>query len=174
MKQAIAGVAPPESGEVTIMTVWPSIAITGLGRFLGRRFESRAGIGNILTLGNVWKIATIPVTLGLFFFLLAPGFNRRYRLTNRRLIIEKGIKPKVESAVSLDDFDAIDLETLPGQEWYPCGEMIFRKGKVETFRLSAVPRAESFKQVCLKVHRAHASVKDVLAQQTPEAVGSGT
>ena len=26
MKQAIAGVAPPELGEVTIMTVWPSMA----------------------------------------------------------------------------------------------------------------------------------------------------
>ena len=31
MKQAIAGVAPPELGEVTIMTVWPSVGGTPLG-----------------------------------------------------------------------------------------------------------------------------------------------
>ena len=36
MKQAIAGVAPPELGEVTIMTVWPSIGALGLGRWIGR------------------------------------------------------------------------------------------------------------------------------------------
>ena len=152
------------------MTVWPSIAITGLGRFLGRRYESRLGVGNILTVGNVWKIASIPVALGLFFMLSAPGFNRRYRLTNRRLIIEKGIIPGVESSVLLEDFDAIDIEFLPGQEWYPCGEMIFRKGKIETFRLSAVPRPESFKQVCLKTQRGYISVKNVLAHQAAVAV----
>ncbi|HEY1602493.1 MAG TPA: PH domain-containing protein [Pirellulales bacterium] len=170
MKQAIAGVAPPTSSEVTVMTVWPSIAVTGLGRFLGRRYESRLGIGNIWTVGNVWKIASIPVALGLFFMLLAPGFNRRYRLTNRRLIIEKGIVPAPESSVLLDDFDAIDIEFLPGQEWFPCGEMIFRKGKIETFRLSAVPRPESFRQVCLKTQRSYTSVKNVLAHQAALAV----
>jgi hypothetical protein len=171
MKQAIAGVAPPELSEVTIMTVWPSIAATGLGRFLGRRYESRVGIGNILTIGNIWKIASIPVALGIFFvMLLVPGMNRRYRLTNRRLAIENGLSPKVESAVALADFDTIDIEYLPGQEWYPCGEMIFRKGKIETFRLSAVPRPESFRQVCLKTQRAYSSVKEALAHQTPVAV----
>ena len=35
MKQAIAGVAPPELGEVTIMTVWPSIGAYRLGRLVG-------------------------------------------------------------------------------------------------------------------------------------------
>jgi hypothetical protein len=171
MKQAIAGVAPPELSEVTIMTVWPSIGMTGLGRSLGRAFQSRLGVGNIFTLGNILKLATIPITLGLFFaMLLVPGLNRRYRLTNRRLLIEAGLSPKIQSAVLLDDFDAIDLETLPGQEWYPCGEMIFRKGKVETFRLSAVPRPESFAQVCLKAQRAYSSVKNVMAHQSPIAV----
>ena len=124
-----------------------------------------------MTLGNFLKLATIPITLGLFFaMLLVPGLNRRYRLTNRRLLIESGLSPKIQGAVLLDDFDAIDLEFLPGQQWYPCGEMIFRKGKVETFRLSAVPRPESFAQVCLKTQRAHASVKNAMAHQSPVAV----
>lgn len=169
MKQPIAGLAPPELGEVTITTVWPTIAVTGLGRFLGRRYQSRVGVGNIFTLGNLWALVSIPVALGLFFLLLAPGFNRRYRLTNRRLMIEKGIKPRAESWVSLDDFDAIDIQVLPGQAWYPAGEMIFRKGTLETFRISGVPRPDTFKQVCLKAQRANASVKKALAHQ-PAAV----
>ncbi len=171
MKQAIAGVTPPELGEATITTVWPSIAYTGLGRALGRAFQSRLGFGNIMTLGNVLKLATIPVTLGIFFaMLLVPGMNHRYRLTNRRLLIESGLSPKIDSAVLLSDFDAIEIEVLPGQEWYPCGEMIFRKGKVETFRLSAVPHPEAFKQICLKTQRSFAAVKNVQAHQAPVAV----
>ena len=170
MKQPIAGVCPPALREVTMMTVWPSIGITGIGRFLGRRYESRLGFGNVLTLGNLWKLASIPVALAVFFFLLGPFTSRRYRLTNRRLIIETWLKPTVKASVSLDDFDAIDIEYLPGQEWYPCGEMIFRKGKLETFRLSAVPRPETFKQVCLKSQRAFASVKGVMAHQATVGV----
>ncbi len=170
MKQAIAGVAPPELEEVTIMVVWPTIAITGLGRFLGRCFQNRTGIGNVLTIGNILKLATIPITLGLFFLCLAPGFNRRYRLTNRRLIIDKGVAPHPQSWVSLDDFDAIDVLVLPGYEFYFAGDMIFRKGAVETFRILAVSRPESFKQVCLKAQRSYVSVRKAVAQQTPVAV----
>ena len=48
--------------------------------------------------------------------------------------------------------------------------LIGKKGKIETFRLSAVPRPESFKQVCLKTQRAYSSVKEALARQTPVAV----
>ena len=143
MKQAIAGVSPSELSEVTIMTVWPSIGMTGLGRFLGRAFQSRLGFGNIFTLGNYPEAChDSDHARHLLRDALGAGLNRRYRLTNRRLLIEAGLSPKINSAVLLDDFDAIDIEVLPGQEWYPCGEMIFRKGKVETFRLSAVPRPE--------------------------------
>ena len=68
MKQAIAGVAPPDLEEVTIMTVWPTIAVTGLGRWLGRWYESRAGFGKFLTVGKLALLVSIPVALGLFFF----------------------------------------------------------------------------------------------------------
>ena len=73
------------------------------------------------------------------------------------------------AAVSLDSFDAIDVHVLPGQEWYPAGDLVFRKGTVETFRVSGVPRPETFRQTCLKAQRAHASVKQALERQ-PAAV----
>jgi hypothetical protein len=173
MKQAIAGVAPPDLKEVTIMTVWPTNAVTGLGRWLGTWYESRAGFGKYLTVGKLALLLSIPLALGLFFFLLKPGFNRRYRLTNRRLILERGYRPVLEKGpqpvierfVLLDDFDTIDIVILPGQSWYHSGEMIFRKGALETFRLSGVSRPETFRRTCLEAQRSFSSVKHEVAKQ---------
>jgi hypothetical protein len=170
MKQAIAGVSPEKAGEVTIMIVYPTLAATGLGRFLGRRYASNIGFGGIFTLGTIWIALTIPIALGLFFAMLGPGLARRYRLTNRRLVVDEGMAQKPSKWVTLDDFDAIDIEVLPGQAWYPAGDMIFRKGKMETFRLSGVSRPESFKHVCLKAQQAHTMVASALKLQ-PAAVG---
>ena len=49
MKQAIAGVAPPGLEEVTVMTVWPSVASTAIGRLHGRLFAIKAGWGMFTT-----------------------------------------------------------------------------------------------------------------------------
>jgi hypothetical protein len=165
MKQAIAGVAPPELAEVTIMTVWPSIAATTLGRLLGRLYVNRSGFGHILTVGKLWMALTIPVAMGLFFWMLTPWNCRRYRLTNRRVIVQNRPRPVDERWIGLDEFDSIDVLVLPGQEWYPAGELIFRKGQLETFRLSGVSRPETFKHTCLKAQRSYVGVRQVLERQ---------
>jgi serine protease Do len=64
--------------------------------------------------------------------------------------------------------DAIDLVVQPGQEWYDCGDLVFRRGPIETLRLSGVSRPEPFRQTCLKVRQSYVSVK---AAQ-PEPVGA--
>lgn len=167
MKQAIAGVASPDQAETQIMTVWPSIGAIAPGRWVGSMCGIRAGFGNVLTIGNMMAAALIPFALLLFFGGLAPGVCRRYTLSNRRVIVRKGLTGVDERWVSLDNFDAIEIKVLPGQEWFPCGEMIFRKGTLETFRISGVPHPESFKQTCLKAQRAYTSVRKVTQQQQP-------
>src|SRR5487761_1438279 len=182
MNQAIAGVAPPEGGEVTMMTVWPTLAALNGGRFWGRLYGNRSGftlMGVPVTVGRIIALLPIPLILPIFFLMLLPCFiylpklgpiprvyisnpwARRYRLTNRRVVVERASGEEV-SAVSLDAFDAIDVRVLPGQEWYPAGELVFRKGTVETFRLSGVPRPETFRQTCLKAQRAHSSVQEAV------------
>lgn len=163
MKQAISGVAPPETSEVTIMTVYPTIAAHPLGQTIGRMCMNRSGFGTFFTLGKLFALLSIPVAMGLFFFDLLPFVGRRYRLTNRRVIVEIALPVKEERSVSLADFDAIDVVVLPGQEWYPAGELIFRKGTLESFRLSGVSRPETFRQTCLKAQRAAVGVKKALA-----------
>jgi hypothetical protein len=97
-----------------------------------------------------------------------PWAFKRYRLTNRRVAIERGVNPRVEQFVDLDRFDAIDLVVKPGQEWYAAGDLVFRRGPIETLRLPGVSRPESFRRVCLEARQAYVSV----AAAQPEAVGA--
>jgi hypothetical protein len=153
----VSGVVPPSVAEATVMTVWPSVASTSFGQALGRLYRLKGGVGP-LSLGRVALLATIPVGLMLYLSMRLPWAIRRYRLTNRRVMIERGINPKVEQYVDLDRFDAIDVVVGPGQEWYAAGDLVFRRGQIETLRLPGVSRPESFRQTCLKTRQAYVSV----------------
>ena len=98
------------------MTVWPSVASTGRGQTLGRLYRIKSGLGPI-SVGRLALLATIPIGLALYLSMRLPWAFKRYRLTNRRVTIERGVNPRVEQFVDLDRFDAIDLVVKPGQEW---------------------------------------------------------
>src|SRR3972149_1069936 len=102
MKQAIAGVAAPESEEVTAMVVWPSIAATPAGRLVGRLAAVGVGVGRFFTLGKLLAVAFIPLALAAFAWKLMPFVARRYRLTNRRIVIQKGLSAVDERSIGLD------------------------------------------------------------------------
>ncbi len=149
------------------MTVWPSVASTGLGRALGRLYRIREGLGPV-SIGRLSLLATIPLGLMLYLSLRLPWAIRRYRLTNRRVVIEQGINPQVKQFVTLNGFDAIDVDVTPGQEWYAAGDLIFRRGQIVTLRLAGVSRPESFRRVCLEARQAYVSV----AALQPELAGA--
>jgi hypothetical protein len=185
MFQPIAGVSPPEIEETTVMIVWPTLGATGAGRALGRLYRIDIGFG-MFTIGKLIALLSIPLALALFFAALVPPFpftwpyHRRYTLTNRRVAIladqmswRRVLRfvpwPKFrvrfpEHWAELDRFDSIEVVMRPGQEWYQSGDLIFRKGAVETLRLEGVSRPETFKRTCLKARMGY-----VGAQQ---AVGS--
>jgi hypothetical protein len=158
MKQAIAGVAPSQLQEVTMTIEWPTIAATGLGRFLGRLYGIKAGFW-IFTVGRLFLGLTLPIGLFLFFWMLAPWNVRRYRLTNRRIVVEAGAKFKPQQYVDLNRFDSIVIDVRPGQAWYPAGDMIFKLGPVETLRLEGVGYPDVFRATCMKAHQAYVGVR---------------
>jgi hypothetical protein len=166
-QQIIAGVVSPDTAEATVMTVWPSVASTGLGRALGRIYRIRDGFGPI-SIGRLALLATIPVGLALYLSMRLPWAIRRYRLTNRRVTIERGVGGEVVQFVDLDRFDAIDVVVEPGQEWYAAGDLVFRRGQVETLRLPGVSRPESFRRTCLEVRQSYVSV----AEAQPRPIGA--
>lgn len=165
--QSISGVVPPAVAEATVMTVWPSVGSTGLGQALGRIYRIRGGFGP-LSIGRLALLATLPVGFMLYMSMRLPWAFRRYRLTNRRVTIERGVNPKIEQFVDLDRFDAIDVVVKPGQEWYKAGDLVFRRGPIETLRLPGVSRPESFRRTCLETRQGY--VGAAAAQR--EAVGA--
>jgi hypothetical protein len=164
-KQPIAGVAPSELSEVTCKVVWPTIGATPAGRFVGRLAAVRIGWGEFFTLGKLLAAATIPVSLAVFCWQLLPYVCRRYTLTNRRIIIRKGLMAVDQRWIGLDEFDAVDSQVLPGQDWLHAGDLIFRRGGQEILRLAGVPRPEILRQVCMAARTALVSVREVAQRQ---------
>src|SRR4051794_13205795 len=81
-KQVIAGLVPPEVAEALIREAWPSVA----------RSPGMASLGRALTQTLVLApLAWMIMALGYFGKLL-PFVARRYTLTNRRLMIRRGLK----------------------------------------------------------------------------------
>lgn len=166
--QTIAGVSPPSVAETTVMTVYPSVAATGLGRWLGRLFRIRDGVGP-LSIGRVALLACMPIGLMLYLSLRLPWAIQRYRLTNRRVLVERGVRGAVQQFVEFEQFDTIEVAVDPGQEWYAAGDLVFRKGQVQTFLLPGVSRPEVFRRTILEVQRGYRGV----AALQPEAVTAG-
>lgn len=154
------------------MTVWPSLGATAYGRWWGRRFANDVGItlfGLPITVGRIMALISIPFILPVYFHMLIPRLPfvfwgvvnpscRRYRLTNKRVLVEQAYGSRELQSVSLDRFDAVDIEVQPGQEWYTSGDLIFRNGQIETFRLIGVPHPEPFRQTCMKARSGYVGV----------------
>lgn len=164
MKQAIAGVSPPDMQETTVMTVWPSNAYYGIGRMLGGLYAIDVGF-YIFRVGNLIALLTAPIAAVVYFLRLLPVIGIRYRVTNRRVLVERGWSADESTSIGLDRFDEIDVEVLPGQSWYEAGNLIFKEGKIERFRLVGVSRPEAFRQVCMKSRDAYVGVQEALKNQ---------
>jgi hypothetical protein len=169
MNQPIAGATPSELAEVTCKVIWPTIGATWPGRLVGRLADVRLLRGTFFAAGKLLALATIPVSLGVFAWQLMPFVCRRYTLTNRRIIIRRGLMALDERWIGLDDFDAIEIEVLPGQQWLHAGDLVFRHGDRELLRLAGVPRPETARQMCLTAQQALVSVRNVVHRQ---AVGA--
>ena len=150
------------------MTVWPGIGAMTLGRWVGCLAGSRLGYG-FFTLGKLLALATIPVSVAVYFWRLMPGACRRYTLTNRRLIIQRGLTAKDGPSIGLDEFDSIDVAVLLGQDFLHAGDLVFKRDGKEVFRLRGVSRPEAFRQVCLKARNSLVRGRQVGQQQTAVA-----
>ena len=140
--------------ESTLTVRWPTITATTSGRLVGRLAAVGHGFGTVVTLGVLLGVVTLPISLAVYAWQLMPFVARRYRLTNRRIIIQRGLTPVEGDSIAYEDFDALEVETLPGQAWLHAGDLVFRRAGQEVFRLSGVSRPEVFRQVCLDAQNA--------------------
>ncbi len=124
----------------------------------------RTGVG-FFTLGKLFALLTIPISLSVYAWRLMPYRARRYTLTNRRVVVQKGLRPADERAIDLDAFDTIQVEVQPGQAWLRAGDLVFQHDGRQVFRLPGVPRPVPFRETCIKAQTALLSIRQVLQEQ---------
>lgn len=159
MKQPIAGVTPAESAEATVTTVWPSIAAYPLGQVLGRLCDIQWPRVYFFQLGNLFALLGIPLALVLYFCRIAPGTAVRYVVTNRRVIVQRGLGSKESRSIDFHAFDEINLDVRPGQAWFPAGDLVMRQSGKEVFRLAGVSWPEGLRQTILKARAASLAIQ---------------
>lgn len=136
----VTGVTPPQLKEATIRVAWPSVAA----------MPAVAGLGRMLIL----SIALAPLgwflMLPFYFRKILPFVGTRYALTNRRLMIQRGLRAKTAShEIALSDIDDVVLHKDANSHFFRSGNLdIVSKGQVR-LKLAGVPEPEAFKHAIL-------------------------
>jgi hypothetical protein len=149
-KQAITGLTPPQSAEAQIRTVWP--AVTG----------ASAPLAN-LARKMMWTIVLAPIgwliLAPLYFKKILPFLARRYTLTNRRIMIQRGLKPHPIAEAALNEIDEVRLVESSYSPFYKSATLeVVSKGKV-LLTLPGVPDPEAFRQSIINAYKAWGQIK---------------
>ena len=138
-QQAVTGLVPPQVGEALIREVFPSVTAN----------PGVAAVGEKLARTIVLAPVAWP-SLGFFYFKkIAPVFAKRYTLTNKRLMIRRGLKPKPTRQIDLADIEDVRLQPGSYSHFYRSGTLeIVSRGQV-AMRLRGVPEAEGFRRTII-------------------------
>jgi uncharacterized membrane protein YdbT with pleckstrin-like domain len=140
LHQAINGLVPPQTAESQIRVAWPAVtdvspAIAALGATLIRtRF-----------LAPLAWLMLAP----LYFKKILPFLAKRYTLTNRRLIIQRGLKAKPTHEIALADIDDVTLVESSFSSFYRAADLEVISGGQVKLKLTGVPEAEAFRRSVL-------------------------
>lgn len=166
---AISGVS---GGKPTlIMTVYPSIAGTDLGKILGRLYESMpTRVGGIKLSHLLFPLPTSIIAIQVYFHLKI--FGNVYALTNRSLQFRKSIGNRLIREVPLSDIGQVIVRQEPGQEFYPAADLdILNKAGDTIMTLPGVLRADVFRETILEARDARNQVAASLATISARQAG---
>jgi hypothetical protein len=157
---AISGVS---SGQALIMVVYPSIAAAGMGKLLGRLYESiPARVFGIKLSHLLFCLPTAGLAVGGYFILKL--FGEVYVLTNRTLQLRKSLGNRLIREIKLSEIDQAVIRQEPGQEFYPAADIYLLNKAGETMMtLPGVLRADVFRQTILEARNASNQVTASLA-----------
>jgi hypothetical protein len=140
LPQAVTGVTPPQLGEARIREVWPSLIVgyPGLTSLVEYMLRS------IILAPVAWIIL-----LFLFGKKFSPFICKRYTLTNRRLMVQRGLKPHPVQEIALADID--DVRQVPGTyyDFFQAGSLEIVSRSKGNLTLGGVPEPESFRQAII-------------------------
>jgi hypothetical protein len=138
-KPAVTGLMPPQKGEALIRETWPGVedvpGVAGLAHTLMR---------TIVLAPLAWLLLA-PA----YFKKVLPFVAKRYTLTNKRLMIRRGLKPTPSREVPLQDIDDVRIAEGSISSFYRTATLeVISKGQV-ALRLKAVKDPESFRRAVL-------------------------
>jgi hypothetical protein len=136
-RQAVTGVVPPELGEAMIREVRPTVmasgpAIPSLARALQK---------SIILAPLGWLLL-----LPLFLKKIMPFICQRYTLTNRQLMIQRGLKPVPVHSVQLKEIDDVRIVDSTRDHFYLSATLEVLSGGKVVLTLPGVPEPEGFRQ----------------------------
>jgi hypothetical protein len=138
-KQVVTGLIPPQAGEARIRVAWPSVQayppVATLGRTLMRTY----------VLAPVSWLLMAP----FYFKKILPFLATRYMLTNRRLMVMRGLRPTPAQEMALADIDDVKVDKDGNSPFFGAANLeIYSKGKV-AMTLRGVPGPEAYRQAIL-------------------------
>jgi len=159
--QPISGVSVDR--ETIMMTVYPSVAATAVGRLLGSLYDSiPVRVFGMRLSRLLFPLPTAPVAL--LIYLLQKIAGVRYVLTNRSLQVWKSLGSTLIREVSLSDVAEIDIHQLPGQEFYRAGDLVMLSaGGDPLLTLGGIPQPDVFRRTILEARDAGRQVAASLA-----------
>jgi hypothetical protein len=156
-KQAVTGLTPPQFAEAIIRVVWPSVAAFSAPAALGR------GLMSSMILAPLGWLVLAP----FYFLKVLPGFARRFVLTNRRLMFQKGLHLKSVQEVALADIDDVRVQKDGNSDFYRSANLeVISKGQV-AMTLRGVVGPEAFRQAILNTCKAWVPGKASMDQFIP-------
>lgn len=163
LDQAVSGVVPPLLGEAIIRTAWPSVIEVS---------APLANLGRALTRTRILAPLAWLLMAPLYFKKILPFVAKRYTLTNRRLMIQRGLKPRPKKEVALADIDDVRLVDSSYNSFYRAGDLeVIGSGQVK-LKLTGVPAPESFRRSILNAVRAWVPGKAHMLPMVPASAPS--
>lgn len=150
--QPISGVSAGR--ETVIEEVYPSIAASGFGRFLGRLMNCIPLRINGILLSQL-LFAPLVAPLALIGYLQFKVTGRVYVLTNRSVRVRAVLGQRLYQSVPLTDIEDIAIRQQPGQQFYQAGDLELFNARGELLlTFAGVPRPERFRKVILDAREA--------------------
>jgi hypothetical protein len=152
--QAVTGVTAPQIAEAMIREAWPSVAA----------YPAVASLGRLCIRSIVGAPLGWAIMLPFYFLKILPFIATRYTLTNRRLMIRRGLKPQPAHEVALADIDRVNLVKDANSDFYRSAtlEVVLADGKVG-LRFPGVPEPEGFRHAIVNARQAWAPAQKSLA-----------
>ncbi len=138
-KLAVTGLTPPQRGEALIRETWPGVEDVPGAAGLAH------GLMRTIVLAPVGWLILAPC----YFKKILPFVAKRYTLTNKRVMIRRGLKPTPSHEVALPDIDDVRIADGSVSPFYRTATLeVMSKGQV-ALTLRAVKDPETFRRAIL-------------------------